>query len=96
MLNSLPHVGTFRSFASRAECGRIRARARGRTKATPLMVQNSNSAYTSLRTSKVMYLGESADETARKLSDRIDAATRLKVHGEKYASENYQVSDIPV
>ena len=81
--------------------------ARGRMKATPLTIKGKVEAYTGTRSSKVgkcqlayknmkvVYQSESLRPVLASLSRTAELATRLKLTGEKMASENWQVGDPP-
>ena len=76
-------------------------------KATPLTIKGKGEAYTGTRSSKVgksqfayknmkvVYQSESLRPVLASLSRTAELATRLKLTGEKMASENWQVGDPP-
>jgi hypothetical protein len=55
-LNAVPHVGLIVDFASPEELSRIRERARGHMKSTPLRTNNQVEDYTRHRTRFFCYL----------------------------------------
>ena len=69
----------------------MREGARGRMKATPLTVEGKVQAYTATRSSKVVYQSEALRPVLAAISRTAELATRLRLTGERRASENYQV-----
>ena len=70
----------------------MREGARGRLKATPLTIQGKVEAYTSQRTSKVVYQSETLSPVLAAFSRTVELATGMRLRGELSASENYQVT----
>ena len=60
-------------------------------KSTPFRVEKMEKSYTTLRTSKVMYMNEKLVPSAMDFSRKVSQITRCKMKEEKFASENYQI-----
>ena len=60
-------------------------------KSTPFLVKKMENSYTTLRTSKVMYMNEKLVPMAMDFSKKVSQITRCRMKEEKYASENYQI-----
>ena len=70
----------------------MREGARGRLKATPLTIKGKVEAYSSQRSSKVVYQSETLSPVLGAFSRTLELATGTKLRGELEASENYQVA----
>ena len=70
----------------------MREGARGRLKATPLTIKGKVEAYSSQRSSKVVYQSETLSLVLEAFSRTLELATGTKLRGELEASENYQVA----
>ena len=86
-----PEIAVIREFAGAKEIKWIKEAARGHMKSTPYVTGAKESAYSKLRTSKVMYMNEKLAPMIFSLSQKIEQATRYKMKSELYASENFQV-----
>ena len=98
MKHHRPEVVVIHDFISKKECQIIRDRAKGRMSSTPFTFTEKDKArteaYSSFRTSKVMYMSElkgRQDHLINKVSDRISSVTGFDIYSQRFASENYQV-----
>ena len=65
--------------------------ARSKMISTPYNVNKMQKSYSTLRTSKVMYMNEKLVPMAMDFSRKVSQITRFKMKEEKFASENYQI-----
>ena len=92
-----PGVAALHDFVSAAECAQLRARGRGRMKATPLTLptglggQYGSEEYTDKRMSKIRYLSHRGDTLAASLNTRTSLALGLDLDGSPLPAENYQL-----
>jgi prolyl 4-hydroxylase len=86
-----PFIGLLHGLHSTVQAREVRAGARGRMKATPLTVAGRVEAYTGRRSSKVVYQSEALSPVLAAMSRTTERVTGLRLTGEKFASENWQV-----
>lgn len=94
--NSVPQLILIHEFATERECATIKDMSRGNMASTPYTTRGKTNAYSSARTSKILYLSEVKDpwkpkNLLSKWSDRVGAATKMTLYSERFASENYQI-----
>ncbi len=87
-----PQITYVHDFVSDSEIENIKSMARGKMKSTPYQSGlKGTKAFSSLRTSKIMYVNEALEPNAMKISRKISQLTKFRLKDEYYASENYQI-----
>ena len=94
-VSQAPYVGLLHQAHTQKEMAQIKDSARGKMKATPLLIHARESTrvshYTGRRTSKVVYRSEAGVPALEKTSRRLSMATRTVINKAQYDSENYQI-----
>ena len=87
------YVGIIHDLMSKKETEMFQDKARGGMKATPYNIGKVNHQYSSKRSSKIRYVSERVDETALKVTRRMEKALAMKIYtpSNRYSSENYQL-----
>ena len=86
-----PEIGLIHQFLSIQESKSVTDLAKGQLRSTPYVVNQKNVQFTKKRTSKVMYMNERIVKEAMVVTKKIEIATKLQLHHEMFASENYKV-----
>ena len=87
------YIATIHELMSRTEIDDMKAKAKGRMKATPYGVNNVNEEFSYKRSSKIRYVSERNDDLAARITTRIERALAFNVYtpNYRYSSENYQL-----
>ena len=90
-LHTDPEIGLIHQFLSIQESNSITDLAKGQLRSTPYVVNQKNVQFTKKRTSKVMYMNERIVKEVMVVTKKIEMATKLRLHHEMFASENYKI-----
>lgn len=86
-----PQIAIIHDLVSKNICERLISKAQGRMRPTPYSINGKRKEFSTLRTSKVVYLNEKHEQGALHVSKTIEYVTRMKLSHERFASENFQV-----
>ena len=87
----MPEVGIVHDFLDDSEIDYVKNISKGELFTTPYNVDGKQKFASNLRMSKIKYINEMRDQTARKISDRIEYLTKFTLRKTFFDSENYQV-----
>ena len=91
MLNQKPEISLLHDFISDAEIRKIKTAVKGKLVTTPYLVDGKPMKFSKERLSKIKYLTELLDDNVKKISQKIEMATKFTLFQSIYDSENYQV-----
>ena len=91
MLNQKPEISLLHDFISFKETTKLMSASKGKLMTTPYKEDGKQKKFTKSRLSKIKYLNERIDDNARKISQKIEMATKFVLYQSIFDSENYQV-----
>ena len=91
MLNYDPEISLLHDFISDVEIKKIKTTVKGKLVTTPYLVDGKPMKFSKERLSKIKYLTEHRDNNIKKISQKIEMATKFTLFQNTYDSENYQV-----
>ena len=91
MLNQKPEISLLHDFISSKETTKLKSAVQGKLMTTPYTEDGKEKKFTKSRLSKIKYLNELLDDNARKISQKIEMATKFVLYKSIFDSENYQV-----
>ena len=91
MLNQEPEISLLHDFISFKETTKLKSAVQGKLMTTPYKEDGKEKKFTKSRLSKIKYLNEQLDDNARKISQKIEMATKFVLYKSIFDSENYQV-----